>query len=60
MKVSGLPADVTQYGSSFCTGRGRMRVSTALPSGPSKGSASPRHRRRTTSMFFNMTFLLSA
>jgi hypothetical protein len=60
MKVCGLPAEVTQYGNSFCTGRGSVRSSTGLPSGPSKATVSPRHNLRTTSMLRNITFLLSA
>ena len=49
-KVLGLPAAVIQTGISFCTGRGSVRVSTRLPFGPGKATASPRHRRRTMSM----------
>ncbi len=45
-KLSGLPAIVTQTGSSFWTGRGRIRVSTVSPAPLTKGSDSPRHKRR--------------
>ena len=60
MKVSGLPAEVTQYGRSFCTGRGRMPTSTSLPVAPGKLHFSPRHSLRTVSMLRSMMFLLSA
>ena len=57
---SGLPAAVSQKGSSACTGRGRMAISTSWPSPLRRSTVPPRHRCRTVSMPRSMISLRRA
>ncbi len=55
---SGFPAVVNQTGNSFCTGRGKVSVSTMSPIGFSNATFSPRQSFLTISIWSNITCLL--